>query len=129
MAAPGTKIYGRLSVTLGSYCSATKLFTIGRGAFQPPPKVESAFVRLVPDRARISSVNDRAVFDELVRAAFGQRRKTLRNALKKHAVEPDFEATGIDPALRPERLSEADYVALANQVAMRRGCAIRSPKP
>ncbi len=115
-AAPGSKTYGRLSVTLGSYCDAEKLFRIGKGAFQPPPKVESAFLRLTPMPKRIAAVYDRATFQRIVRAAFGQRRKTLRNALKNIVDEEALTRVGIEPGLRAETLSVDQYVALANHV-------------
>jgi 16S rRNA (adenine1518-N6/adenine1519-N6)-dimethyltransferase len=114
-AAPGTKDYGRLSVMVQQRCSVHRLFTVSRGAFTPPPKVESAMVELVPwDRPPVA-VKDPALFAEMVKRAFGQRRKTLRNALADLMEEAGFTACGIDPGLRAERLSVADFARLSEQ--------------
>ena len=113
-AGPGSKVYGRLSVMLQAFCEVTSLFTIGPGAFRPPPKVDSAVMRLVPrDPARIG-IDDRARFAAVVRAAFGQRRKTLRNALRAICDEDALRAAGIDPQARAEQLEVADFIRLAN---------------
>jgi len=103
VAAPSTPAYGRLSVALQARFRMKKLFRVGKGAFRPPPKVESAVVRLEP-LSRPLDVNE-----ELLRRAFSARRKTLRNALPG----VDFAAAGIDPTLRPENLSPADYARLS----------------
>lgn len=113
-AAPGSKVYGRLSVMLQAYCQVTPLFTVHPGAFRPPPKVDSAVVRLVPrPTAEIGIANPRR-FADIVRAAFGQRRKTLRNALKGVCDEAIIIACGIDPGSRAEQLPVADFIRLAN---------------
>jgi 16S rRNA (adenine1518-N6/adenine1519-N6)-dimethyltransferase len=98
-----TPEYGRLSVALQARFAMKKLFNVGRGAFKPPPKVESAVVRLEPLSAPLP------VNEELLRKAFSARRKTLRNALPG----ANFAAAGIDPTLRPENLSPADYARLS----------------
>ena len=98
-AAPSTKAYGRLSVSLQSRFKVQKLFNVAKGAFRPPPKVESAVVRLEP-LAQILPIDE-----DLLRKAFSARRKTLRNALP----EVDFAALGIDSGLRPENLSPQEY--------------------
>ena len=103
VAAPSTAAYGRLSVSLQARFRMKKLFNVSRGAFRPPPKVESALVRLEPLSSPLR------VNDDLVRRAFSARRKTLRNALP----EVDFAAAGIDAGLRPENLSPADYARLS----------------
>ena len=103
VAAPSTAAYGRLSVSLQARFRMKKLFNVARGAFRPPPKVESAVVRLEPLSTPLR------VDDDLVRRAFSARRKTLRNALP----EVDFAAAGIDAGLRPENLSPADYARLS----------------
>ena len=103
VAAPSTPAYGRLSVSLQARFSMRKLFIVPRGAFKPPPRVESAVVRLEP-------LADGLLIDEdMLRRAFSARRKTLRNALPG----VDFAAAGIDPGLRPENLSPADYARLS----------------
>jgi 16S rRNA (adenine1518-N6/adenine1519-N6)-dimethyltransferase len=116
-AAPGSKVYGRLSVMLQAYCEVTSLFTVGPGAFRPPPRVDSAVVRLLPRAPERIGIDDRVRFADIVRAAFGQRRKTLRNALRKVCEEDGIRAAGIDPQARAEQLEVADFVRLANQSA------------
>lgn len=111
VAAPSTPAYGRLSVMLQARFSMHKLFRVAAGAFRPPPQVESAVVRLVPLAEPLD--RDAAGFAELVRRAFSARRKTLRNALGLAAEE--LAALGIDPGLRPENLSPADYVRVARR--------------
>ena len=103
VAAPSTPAYGRLSVSLQARFRMKKLFSVARGAFRPPPKVESALVRMVPLDWQLP------IDDDLLRKAFSARRKTLRNALPG----VDFEAAGIDPKLRPENLSPEDYARLS----------------
>jgi 16S rRNA (adenine1518-N6/adenine1519-N6)-dimethyltransferase len=103
VAAPSTAAYGRLSVALQARFRMNKLFKVSKGAFRPPPKVESAVVRLEP-LSRILEIDER-----LLRRAFSARRKTLRNALP----EIDFAALGIDSGLRPENLSAEDYARLS----------------
>jgi 16S rRNA (adenine1518-N6/adenine1519-N6)-dimethyltransferase len=105
-AAPSTPAYGRLSVALQARFRIGKLFNVSRGAFNPLLKVESAVVRLVPLEAPLD------VDEDLLRRAFSARRKTLRNALRGI----DFAALGIDPGLRPENLSPADYARITSSV-------------
>ena len=119
-AGPGSKVYGRLSVMLQAYCHVTPLFTVPPAAFRPPPKVDSAVVRMVPRDPASIGVVDPAVFAHVVRDAFGQRRKTLRNALSQLCDSPQIEAAGIRPDARAEQIEVADFVTLANQLAARR---------
>ena len=93
-----------------------KLFTVAAGAFQPPPKVESAIVRLVPHARPPVEVHDVGTLSRLVAQAFSQRRKTLRNALRGQIDADTMIALGVDPALRPERLTLAQFAALANAI-------------
>ncbi|UYB51547.1 16S rRNA (adenine(1518)-N(6)/adenine(1519)-N(6))-dimethyltransferase RsmA [Xanthomonas sp. AM6] len=113
-AAPGSKVYGRLSVMLQAYCEVTSLFVVPPGAFRPPPKVDSAVVRLVPRAPQDIGIADPRRFADVVRAAFGQRRKTLRNALGGVCDAAQFEAAGVRPDARAEQLEVADFVRLAN---------------
>jgi 16S rRNA (adenine1518-N6/adenine1519-N6)-dimethyltransferase len=113
-AGPGDSDYGRLSIMVQYYCAVALLFPVGAGAFTPPPKVESAVVSLQPYRQRPVRVNDEQRFATLVGRAFSQRRKTLRNSLKSLLSAAAIEAAGIDPNLRPERLSLSDFAALSN---------------
>jgi 16S rRNA (adenine1518-N6/adenine1519-N6)-dimethyltransferase len=113
VALPSTSAYGRLSVALQTRFAMKKLFKVAAGCFRPPPKVESAVVRMVPSEAAPDV--DPAVLDRILRQAFSARRKTLRNALP---LEPaDYEALGIDPGLRPENLAPADYLRMARRLA------------
>lgn len=113
-APPGNKVYGRLSVMLQAYCVVTPLFKVPPGAFRPAPKVDSAVVRLVPRAPETIGIADRARFAAIVRAAFGQRRKTLRNALGAEVDAATLAAAGLDPGARAEQLAVADFVRLAN---------------
>ena len=113
-AAPGSKVYGRLSVMLQAWCEVTSLFVVPPGAFRPPPKVDSAVARLVPRDPATVGIVDPKHFAELVKAAFGQRRKTLRNALNGIVDEAGFAAAGVRSDLRAEQLDVADFIALSN---------------
>lgn len=113
-APPGADDYGRLSVMLQWRCAVDLLFSVGPGAFRPAPKVDSAFVRLRPHRVAPVQINDERRFTEMVNRAFSQRRKTLRNTLKDFLSEQEIRALGIDPGLRPEVLSLAQFALLAN---------------
>jgi 16S rRNA (adenine1518-N6/adenine1519-N6)-dimethyltransferase len=111
---PGNKVYGRLSVMLQAYCTVTPLFTVPPGAFRPAPKVDSAVVRLVPRAPETIGIDDREVFARVVRDAFGQRRKTLRNALSNICDAAALESAGVSPSARAEQIEVADFVRLAN---------------
>lgn len=113
-APPGSKVYGRLSVMLQAYCAVTPLFKVLPGAFNPPPKVDSAVVRLLPRDPSSVGIHDRKRFADVVRAAFGQRRKTLRNALRDTCGDAQIVAAGIDPGQRAEQLDVAAFIRLAN---------------
>ena len=103
VAAPSTPAYGRLSVALQARFAMQKLFNVSKGAFRPPPKVESAVVRLAPLPTILH------IDEDLLRQAFSARRKQLRNALP----DIDFAALGLDPKLRPENLSPQDYARIS----------------
>ncbi|HYG56370.1 MAG TPA: 16S rRNA (adenine(1518)-N(6)/adenine(1519)-N(6))-dimethyltransferase RsmA [Burkholderiales bacterium] len=103
VAAPSTPEYGRLSVSLQARFRMKKLFGVAPGAFRPPPKIESAVVRMIPLEKPLH------IDEDVLRKAFSARRKTLRNALPGL----DFAAAGIDPGLRPENLSPEDYARLS----------------
>jgi 16S rRNA (adenine1518-N6/adenine1519-N6)-dimethyltransferase len=113
-AGPGSKVYGRLSVMLQAECAVTPLFKVAPGAFRPAPKVDSAVVRLVPRPAGEAGIVDRARFAAVVRAAFGQRRKTLRNALGSLMDAAAIEAAGLPPDARAEQVPVDGFVRLAN---------------
>jgi 16S rRNA (adenine1518-N6/adenine1519-N6)-dimethyltransferase len=121
-APPGSKVYGRLSVMLQLRCTVQPLFKVLPGAFRPPPKVDSAVVRLTPLPPAALPQTDFSVIERVVRAAFGQRRKTLSNALSDVASVEQIVAAGIDPRARAEQLAPGDFVAIARQL-MERGAA------
>lgn len=114
LAAPGTADYGRLSVMLQYRFGMHGLLRVPPGAFTPPPKVDSSVVRMVPLPAGRPVARDEARFAALVQAAFSQRRKTLRNAVRSLAGDAAFAAAGIDPGRRGETLSVGEFIALAD---------------
>ena len=115
-AGPGQAAYGRLSVMVQYRCQVELLFTIGSGAFSPPPKVESAFVRLLPWPQPPVQIGDEWDFARLVRQAFSQRRKVLRNTLAGLLTPAAIQAAGVDPGVRPETLGLAEFAALSRQL-------------
>ncbi len=117
VAQPSTPEYGRLSVMLQYRLHMEYLFTVPADAFDPAPKVESAFVRAIPYATLPCPAHDEQLFAKIVVAAFGQRRKTLRNTLKTWMTDPDFSTLQIDPQLRAENLGVAEFVAIANHLA------------
>ena len=114
VADPGGGDYGRLSVMLQYRFDMERLFVVPPGAFNPAPKVDSAIVRLRPRPAAALTARDEAAFSRLVAAAFGQRRKMLRNNLRDLVDEAGLVAAGIVPTARAETLAVEDYVRLAN---------------
>lgn len=115
-AGPGSKTFGRLSIMTQYQCQVMPVMEIGPEAFQPPPKVDSAIVRLIPHKEIKNPADDIEVLNQVCIAAFNQRRKTIRNTFKKLITAENIESLGIDPSLRPENLSLDDYIALANFV-------------
>ncbi len=114
VAAPGTADYGRLSVMLQYRFVADWLLDVPPDSFDPPPKVDSAVVRLIPRPAEQLTARSPERFASLVAAAFAQRRKMLRNNLKGVCDEAFLVAQGIAPTARAEELAVADYIRLAN---------------
>ncbi len=112
----GSAAYSRLSVMLQYYCEADELFTVDPSAFTPPPAVNSAVIKMVPHKNFAQKANDLKHFSMIVSEAFNQRRKTLRNCLKKVIPATHLEKLGINPELRPQQLSVADYVNISNSV-------------
>ncbi len=119
-ASPGDPAYGRLSVMVQYRCRVERLFTVGPGAFRPPPKVQSTVVRLVPRETSPVAVQDEARLAEVVRLAFAQRRKTLRNSLREVLDATHIKAAGIEPGARPETLDLAAFAALSDVLTDRR---------
>jgi 16S rRNA (adenine1518-N6/adenine1519-N6)-dimethyltransferase len=116
-AGPGGKEYGRLSVMLQALCHVEPLFEVPPAAFRPPPKVDSAVVRLRPKPAADVGIDDPALFERVVRDAFGQRRKTLRNALSLVCDADAIAAAGVRPELRAEQVEVAGFINLSNRLA------------
>ncbi|ABR88294.1 dimethyladenosine transferase [Janthinobacterium sp. Marseille] len=114
VAEPGSKVYGRLSVMLQWRYHMELMFVVPPTAFDPPPRVESAIVRMIPLAQPLPC--DQAKLEQVVLKAFSQRRKVIRNCLAGMFAESDLLEVGIDPQLRPETIPLAQYVALANRL-------------
>jgi len=127
VAKPGGGDYGRLTVSLAARAECVSLFRVSPGAFHPAPKVYSAVVRVRPRPAPFA-IPDFGVYDRIVTAAFGQRRKTLSNALKGLLDSDQIRAANVDPSLRAERLSAAEFGALSCQLVADAGSA-QKPEP
>jgi 16S rRNA (adenine1518-N6/adenine1519-N6)-dimethyltransferase len=112
-APPGTKTYGRLSVMIQWRFDVEPLFEVGPGAFHPPPQVDSSVIRLRPRREQGIAILDPDSFRRIVRAAFGQRRKTLRNSLRLLLDDAAFARAGIDPRRRAEDLTLEEFSRLS----------------
>jgi 16S rRNA (adenine1518-N6/adenine1519-N6)-dimethyltransferase len=122
VAEPGSKDFGRLSVMLQYHYHMERMFVVPPGAFNPPPKVDSAIVLMIPrvigtGTGTGEAAKDLALFARVVTAAFSQRRKMLRNTLREFISEPDLAALGIAPTARAEDIAVTDYVRLANSLA------------
>ncbi|HEY9322245.1 MAG TPA: 16S rRNA (adenine(1518)-N(6)/adenine(1519)-N(6))-dimethyltransferase RsmA [Candidatus Methylopumilus sp.] len=114
IAIPSSPEYGRLSVMLQYYFAMEHLLDVPKESFEPEPKVESSFVRLIPYEQYPFIANNIEQFARIVKEAFSQRRKTIRNTLKSFITENDFEKIGINPQLRAENLSVSDFVKISN---------------
>jgi 16S rRNA (adenine1518-N6/adenine1519-N6)-dimethyltransferase len=114
-AKPGSGTYGRLSIMVQYHCQVDALFDVPPAAFYPPPQVVSAVIRLVPHQKLPHRAENYAYFAELVKVAFSHRRKTLRNCFKEMITDEEWKHLSVDPQLRPEQLSVADYVELSNR--------------
>ena len=113
-AKPKTSEYSRLSVMMQSCYKVESLFDIASHMFYPPPKVTSCFMRIQPDPIPLGKVRNQTLFAHLVKAAFQQRRKTIKNSLAKHTTETELQQVNIDPHLRPQEISVQQYINLAN---------------
>ncbi|MGJ0486872.1 MAG: 16S rRNA (adenine(1518)-N(6)/adenine(1519)-N(6))-dimethyltransferase RsmA [Methylomicrobium sp.] len=113
-AEPGNKQYGRLSVMMQYYCETEHLFDVPPESFDPAPQVISSIVRLTPHRQPPVQVDSRDNLNRIVTQAFSQRRKTLRNSLKKLVSDTDLDALSIDSKLRAENLTLQDFAKLSN---------------
>lgn len=117
IAESSTRAYGRLSVMSQLFCDGEKLFEVPPESFSPRPKVRSAIIRLNPTESPLQT--DRRTLEQLLIKAFSARRKTIRNAFKPLLSEQDLELLGLNPQLRPENLTTADFAACANLIARR----------
>jgi 16S rRNA (adenine1518-N6/adenine1519-N6)-dimethyltransferase len=117
VAVPGDGDFGRLSVMLQYRFHLEWLIDVPPESFDPPPKVQSAVVRLIPKDVAELNAKDMTVFSRVVQTAFAQRRKMLRNTLKGVLDDAGFATLGISPTLRPEDLAVEDYVRIANHLA------------
>jgi len=115
VAEPSTPAYGRLSVMLQYRFHMEKLLDVPPESFRPSPKVNSAIVRMIPLPASEVLVQNKKLFAQIVAAAFGQRRKTLRNTLKAYLTEDDFARLGIDAQLRAENLGVEEFARITNE--------------
>ncbi len=115
VADPGSRTYGRLSVAIQARCQATELFSIKPGSFLPPPKVDSAFIRLVPDASIMATIHCESDFDMMVMQAFSMRRKKLSNCLKGMLSAAEIRSTDTNPDVRAETLDVDAFIRLANK--------------
>ncbi len=118
-AGPGSKAWGRLSVQVQYHCEVEYLFGVSPDAFTPPPKVDSAVLRLVPRKQKLPLV-DASCLDEVLRTVFAGRRKRLANSLKSLDMEWQWQSLSVSADARAEQVTLADFVALANQLAEQR---------
>lgn len=117
VAKPGDSSYGRLGIMMQYFCRSEYVFTVKPGAFRPAPKVDSAIVRLVPHSEPPVDIDNFDEFSKLVNFSFTQRRKTLRNILKGKLSVEQIESIGIEPTIRPERLSLDDFTKISNTIS------------
>ncbi|MBV8759405.1 MAG: ribosomal RNA small subunit methyltransferase A [Deltaproteobacteria bacterium] len=120
VAKPGGKDYGALGVMIRTYADVTTVIKVGAGSFLPPPKIDSTVIKIVPLAEPRAPINDEAHYSKVVHAAFGQRRKTLRNALRAQfddaAIDQALAATSIDGGRRGETLDIPEFAALAREL-------------
>ena len=115
-AAAGETNYGRLSVMLQYHCRCQYLIEVPPSSFTPPPRVDSAVIRLVPHQTAQRDIGDYEIFSQVVQTAFAQRRKTISNSLKTMVDKKAFAACEIDPGLRAENLSVDDFARLSHNL-------------
>jgi 16S rRNA (adenine1518-N6/adenine1519-N6)-dimethyltransferase len=112
VAAAGKRDYGRLSVMIQYHCQCQYLFDVAPGSFTPPPRVDSAVIRMTAHPEPVANTGNFQLFSEIVKTAFGQRRKTIANSLKSIVTVETFDNCRIDSRLRAENLSLQDYASL-----------------
>jgi 16S rRNA (adenine1518-N6/adenine1519-N6)-dimethyltransferase len=116
-AQPGSKQFGRLSIMVQLHCQVEALFDVEPECFHPQPKVMSSIVRITPYRQQKYLIDDMQLFETIVKAAFSQRRKTIKNTLKNICDDNALDAANIAPSLRAEALTIDDFVNLSNQLS------------
>jgi len=116
-ATPGSKRYGRLSIMTQYHCEVEPLFDVAPGSFNPPPKVKSSIVRLIPHAKKPVTVTDYLQFAHIVNQAFSLRRKTMRNALKTIISEQGLNDCDIDPTKRPETISLKEFATISDYIS------------
>jgi 16S rRNA (adenine1518-N6/adenine1519-N6)-dimethyltransferase len=116
VAAPGTKIYGRLSVMTQVYFTVKKLFNISPNVFIPKPKVDSAYIRLVPKDYIFDSLEHEQKFKDIVNTVFSARRKMIKTSLKGIIDSQSLQTISIEPNSRPEVLSVQNYIDISKNV-------------
>ncbi len=120
IAGPGSKAYGRLSVMAQYHCRIQKVLDVPANAFNPAPKVDSAVVELQPHSTQIHGATDPELLSEVLVSAFGQRRKTLRNAMSQLITAEQLSSLDIDPTLRAEALTVQQFIDCANFLSAHR---------
>lgn len=116
-AVPGTKSFGRLSLMIQYFCKTDYLFSVPPQAFLPPPKVQSAILRLTPYEQIPHPVQNFSLFEKLTECAFSKRRKMISNSLKDYVTDEDFAVLNINPTVRAETLSLQNWVTLCNYIS------------
>lgn len=113
---PGNKLYGRLSVMIQTFCNTQALFEVPPYAFEPAPKVDSAILRLQPNAQFEKHIDDFSQYEKIIRQAFSQRRKTLKNTMKNYCSVEQIENAGLAASQRAEELSVVDFINLYNSI-------------
>ena len=121
VAVPSTPDWGRLSIMVQYFCQCDYMFFVPPEAFSPPPRVDSAVVRLTPRSAPLFPATDFRLFGQMVNQAFTQRRKVISNALKSWLTADEIRAAGVDPGARPDAISLEGFVSMANYAATQQG--------
>ena len=117
---PGNKIYGRLSIIIQYFYDVEKLFDVAPNSFNPPPKINSSIVELIPKKEFKEKILNFVNFEKITKLAFGQKRKTIKNNFREVLSEADFEILNINPQNRPETLGVDDFVRIENYMDKRR---------
>jgi len=117
---PGNKIYGRLSIIIQYFYDVEKLFDVAPNSFNPPPKINSSIVELIPKKEFKEKILNFVNFEKITKLAFGQKRKTIKNNFREVLSEADFKILNINPQNRPETLGVDDFVRIENYMDKRK---------